>query len=88
MTIVLAIPMPPTSSATAPRPRNRPVSALSACARAASASEGRLTSTSSGCSALAADGSSSWMRSTADGSARRYTVLAERSAPSSRTAAS
>ena len=56
MTIVLAIPIPPTSNATAPRPRNSPVSASSASARAASASDGRLTSTSSGCSGLAADG--------------------------------
>ena len=57
-------------------------------ARATSASDGRLTSTSSGCSGLAAPGTRSCTRATADGSARRYTVLADRSAPSSRTAAS
>ena len=53
ITITLAIPTPPTSRATAPRPRNSAVNALLAAARAASASLGRLTSTSSGCSGLA-----------------------------------
>ncbi len=43
---MLATPTPPTISATAPRPRNRPVSALCAWARAISAADGWLTSTS------------------------------------------
>ena len=69
--MVLAMPIPPTSSATAPRPRNSPVSAESAAARAASASDGRLTWTSSGLAGLTAEGSSARTRSTAAGSARR-----------------
>ena len=50
ITITFAIPTPPTSSATAPRPRNSEVNAVLAAARASSASDGRETSTSSGCS--------------------------------------
>ena len=50
MTITLAMPMPPTSSATAPSPRNSDVNACWPRPRAASASDGRQTSTSSGVS--------------------------------------
>jgi hypothetical protein len=39
--MTLAIPTPPTSSATAPRPRNSEVNAVLAAARASSASDGR-----------------------------------------------
>ena len=53
ITMTLAIPTPPTSSATAPRPRNSDVNAVLAAARATSASDGRDTSTSSGCSGFA-----------------------------------
>ena len=43
MTMTLAMPMPPTSSATAPRPRNSAVDALATASRAVSAAEGWLT---------------------------------------------
>jgi hypothetical protein len=48
MTIRLAIPIAPTSRATAPRPRKRAVEEPTTATRAASASEGRLRATSSG----------------------------------------
>ena len=51
--MVLAAPTPPTSSATAPRPRSRPRSVFSVACLAVSASEGRETSTSPGFSGLA-----------------------------------
>ena len=51
--MTFAIPTPPTSRATAPRPRRSDVNALRAAARASIASEGRLTSTSSGCAGFA-----------------------------------
>ena len=51
--MVLATPTPPTSSATAPRPSSSPVNASSAACLAASASDGRDTSTSFGASGLA-----------------------------------
>ena len=53
MTMMLATPMAPTSSATAPRPRNRVSSAPLASAWAVSASDGWETSTWSGFSGLA-----------------------------------
>ena len=56
MTITLAIPTPPTSSATAPSPRKSAVKASLTAARASSASEGRLTCTSSGFSGFAVAG--------------------------------
>ncbi len=46
--MMLAMPTPPTSTATAPRPRNSPVNAVRAAARAARMLEGRLTWTASG----------------------------------------
>jgi hypothetical protein len=45
MTMMLAIPMAPTSSAMAPRPRTRPVPDRATASRAVSASEGRLAAT-------------------------------------------
>ena len=51
--MMLATPIAPTSSATAPRPRNRVSSAPSASARAVSASEGWETLTWLGFSGLA-----------------------------------
>ena len=51
--MMLATPTAPTSSETAPRPRKRPLSAPWASARAVSAAEGWLTSTSLGISGLA-----------------------------------
>ena len=63
MTITLAMPTPPTSSATAPRPRNTAVSVLWASARACSASEGRLTCVCSGfCGSAVAPSSESASR--------------------------
>ena len=53
ITMTLAIPMPPTSSATAPRPRNSVVDAAATASRAVSAAEGWLTATSSRCSGFA-----------------------------------
>ena len=53
MTMVLATPIPPTSSATAPSPTSSPVNASSVACWAASASEGRETSTSLGACGLA-----------------------------------
>ena len=67
---MLAMPTPPTSSATAPRPSSSAVKALSAAARAASASDGRLTRTSFGLSGLAVAGRTSRTASTWSGSAR------------------
>ena len=46
ITITLAIPMPPTSRATAPNPSSRPVNAASLISLAAIRSLGRLTTTS------------------------------------------
>ena len=43
MTMTFAIPMPPTSSATAPRPANSAVDAVATASRAVSAAEGWLT---------------------------------------------
>jgi len=48
MTMMFAIPIAPTSSATAPSPTSRVVNWPLASARASSASEGRLTSTPEG----------------------------------------
>ena len=71
MTITFAIPTPPTSSATAPSPRNSEVNAVLAAALAASASDGRETSTSSGRSGFAVGPSRSRTpASIASGSAR------------------
>src|SRR5262249_31842818 len=58
ITMVLATPMPPTSSATAPTPSSRPVNATLTAALAASASEGRDTSASLGCAGVALGASS------------------------------
>src|SRR6266545_1679417 len=81
ITIVLATPMPPTSSATAPRPSSRPVKVLSTAAWAASASEGLDTSTSLGCAGLAVLASRSRTASTAAGSVLVYTVVMSPSTP-------
>ena len=62
--MTLAMPTPPTSSATAPRPRNSAVNALLAAARAAIASDGRDTCTWSGLSGLAVAGTTSRTLST------------------------
>ena len=58
ITITLAMPTPPTSSATAPRPSSSEVNAPFAAAFASSASEGRETATCSGFSGSAEAGSS------------------------------
>jgi len=54
--MTLAMPIPPTSSATAPSPRNRVVVEPAMANRAASASDGRLTDTSSGSRGLVGAG--------------------------------
>ena len=48
ITMMFATPMPPTSSATLPRPSRSPVKVVSVTLRAAIASDGRSTSTSPG----------------------------------------
>ena len=53
MIMMFATPTAPTRSETAPRPRKRPLSAPCASARATSAADGWLTSTSFGDSGLA-----------------------------------
>ena len=53
ISITLAMPTPPTMSATAPSPRNSAVNAVAAAARASSASDGRVTVTPLGSSGLA-----------------------------------
>ncbi len=58
MTMVLATPIPPTSSAIEPTPTSRPVNAWSTVFFAASASEGRETLTSLGACGLMVGGSS------------------------------
>src|SRR5260221_656132 len=60
MTMMLATPTAPTSRATAPRPRNRPLRALLASAWATSAAEGWETLTWPGFSGLAVAASSDW----------------------------
>src|SRR5690242_4382654 len=75
ITIVLATPTPPTSNATAPSPSSRPLSVSLAACRAASASDGRVTLTSLGCSGLAVAASTAWTSVTASSRARVYTVV-------------
>src|SRR6266540_3824294 len=87
ITITLAMPTPPTSSATAPRPSSSELSALLAAACAASASDGRLTCTSLGCSGLAVAASTPCTSVTSAGVARTYTVVGEPSLPSRLSAA-
>ena len=70
MTMTFAIPTPPTSSATAPRPSSSDVNAPFAAAFASSASDGRETSISSGCSGCAVAGISSRTPASALSSAR------------------
>ncbi len=77
-TIMLAIPMPPTSRATPPRPSSRAVSVSSTASRAARASEGRDTSISSGAAGLAVAASTASTASTASGVVRTCTVLGDR----------
>ena len=55
--MMLAMPIAPTAAAIAPRPRNSPVSAVPARARAARMLDGVLTCTLSGCAGLAVNGS-------------------------------
>ena len=55
--MMLAIPIAPTTAAIPPRPRNTPVSAVPAAARAARMLDGVLTCTPSGCAGLAVNGS-------------------------------
>jgi signal transduction histidine kinase len=81
MTSTLAMPMPPTRSATAPRPSRRAVSASSAAALAASASDGRVTWTSDGVSGLAVAASTERTSSTWSGSVRTRTVDGASSMP-------
>jgi hypothetical protein len=69
--MMLAIPTPPTSTATAPRPRNSPVNAVPAAARAARMLEGRLTCTASGWAGFAVNGSTLATGCTWSGVARR-----------------
>ena len=51
--MTFAIPMPPTSSATAPRPRNSVVDDAATASRAVSAADGWLTATPPGFSGFA-----------------------------------
>ena len=60
MTMMFATPTAPTSSATAPSPRNRPLNAPCASARAVSVAEGWLTLTSLGASGSAVAASTDW----------------------------
>ncbi len=62
--MMLATPTAPTSSATAPSPRNRPLKAPWASARAVSVAEGWLTSTSLGASGSAVAASTDWTAAT------------------------
>jgi hypothetical protein len=71
MTMMLAMPTPPTSTATAPRPRNSPAYAVRAAARAARMLDGRLTCTASGWAGLAVNGSTLTTGCTWSGAARR-----------------
>ena len=69
--MMLAMPIPPTPTATPPRARNRPVSADRAWARAASTWDGGLTWTPSGRAGLAVNGSTEATAWTWSGWARR-----------------
>ena len=60
MTMMFATPTAPTSSATAPSPRNRPLNAPWASARAVSVADGWLTFTSLGASGFAVAASTDW----------------------------
>ena len=71
ITMMLAMPTPPTRMATAPRPRNNPAYAAPAAARAARMLDGRLTWTASGWAGLAVNGSTLTTGCTWSGSARR-----------------
>ncbi len=64
MTIVFATPMPPTSNATAPSPSSRAVKVSSVARRAASASDGLDTCTSSGLDGFAVGASTARTAST------------------------
>jgi hypothetical protein len=57
ITIVFAMPTPPTTSATAPRARKSPTNVVRAAIRARRISDGRRTSTASGCAGDAVNGS-------------------------------
>ncbi len=73
--MVLATPTPPTSRATAPRPRSSPVNARSVACLAASASDGLDTSTSLGAKGFAVAASTPRTASTAASADRVYTVV-------------
>src|SRR5260370_8999231 len=64
MTMMVATPNAPTSRATAPRPRYRPLSADAASARAVRAADGWLTAAWLGSSGSAVAASSDWTLST------------------------
>gem|GEM_PF-4392594 len=72
--MMLATPIAPTSSETAPSPRNRPLNALCALARASSAADGLLTFTSPGDSGFAVAASTDWTAAIWSVRARTYTV--------------
>lgn len=65
--MTLAMPTPPTSSATAPSPRNREENAFFAASWAVSASEGWLTCTSLGLAGFTVAGRTSETASTCSG---------------------
>jgi len=69
--MMLPMPTPPTRTATAPRPRNSPVKAVRAAARAARMLDGRLTCTPSGWAGFAVNGSTLTTGCTWSGDARR-----------------
>ena len=71
ITMMLAMPTPPTRMATAPRPRNNPENAARAAARAARMLDGRLTCTPSGWAGFAVNGSTLTTGWTWSGAARR-----------------
>ena len=66
------MPTPPTSSATAPRPKNSPVNAPRVAALATSASDGRTTWTASGWTGFAVTASTDSTADTWSGSVRTY----------------
>ena len=70
ITIRLAMPIAPTTSATPPRPRKSAVDEPATATRAASASDGRLTETSSGASGFAVGASRLATATTREVSAR------------------
>ena len=81
MSMMFATPTAPTSSETAPNPRNSPFSALCASARAVSAADGCETFTSFGASGFAVAASTDCTAATWLVTVRTYTVVGWPSKP-------